>query len=213
MSRIIDLTQTLTDGMRGVTFQPAMLLDRDGWNARTLTLYSHCATHIDAPRHFQNDGPTIDDVPLDACVGPAIVLDLTPIGEREEITPERLQEAMGTPSDCPERLLLRTDWSHRLGTPSHRDALPRLTLEAARWLVDQGVRLVGVEPPSVADVHNIEEVQAVHRVLLDASVVIVEGLVNLDQLGDESFTLVALPLKIEHGDGSPARVIAITGSP
>lgn len=211
MRRIIDLTLTLEPGMRGVRMAPAKVLEKDGWNARTLELYSHCGTHMDAPRHFLPDGETIDRQPLEACVGPARVLDLTPVEPRELITLERISpwREKIAPGD---RLLLRTDWSRRHGTPAWRDELPRIDLELARWLVERGVRLVGVEPPSVADVHNPGELTAVHRVLLGGGVTIVEGLVCLDRIPTETVKLVALPLKILEGDGAPARVIAIAES-
>jgi arylformamidase len=208
MRRFVDLTLTIESAMPGVAIEPTKKLETDGWNASTLSLYSHCGTHMDAPRHFLPDGSSIDDVPLAACIGPAKVLNLTPVEPREPITPERLapwQDAIG-PGD---RLLLRTDWSHRLGTPEYRDALPRIDLRLARWLVDRGVVLLGVEPPSVADVNNREEVTAVHRVLLEAGIVIVESLANLSELRSQTVELIVLPLKIHHGDGSPVRAVAI----
>jgi kynurenine formamidase len=69
--------------------------------------------------------------------------------------------------------------------------------------------MLGVEPPSVADVHNREELTNVHRVLLGGGVIVVEGLTNLDQIRAEKVTFMALPLKIAGGDGAPARAIAI----
>jgi kynurenine formamidase len=75
--------------------------------------------------------------------------------------------------------------------------------------VDRGVVLLGVEPPSVADVNNMEELTAVHRVLLEAEIVIVEGLVHLDQLTSPVVQFIALPLRIPGCDGSPVRAVAV----
>src|SRR5690606_19847737 len=99
-----------------------------------------------------------------ACCGPAWVIDLTPVDPRELITVERLGDWAHRirPGD---RLLLRTDWFHRYGSDAYRHALPRISLELAHWLVERRVALVGVEPPSVADVANIEELTAVHQTL------------------------------------------------
>jgi kynurenine formamidase len=72
---------------------------------------------------------------------------------------------------------------------------------------------LGVEPPSVADVENKEELTAVHQALLRAEIVIVEGLANLDALQQEEVTFIALPLKLQGGDGSPVRAIAIENGP
>ena len=69
--------------------------------------------------------------------------------------------------------------------------------------------MLGVEPPSVADVNNLEEVTRIHRILLEGGVVIVEGLANLSALTKPKVTLIALPLKIAAGDGAPARAVAI----
>ena len=68
---------------------------------------------------------------------------------------------------------------------------------------------LGVEPPSVADVNNLEELTSVHNVLLGAGIIIVEGLTNLDQIQNEKVTFMALPLKIARGDGAPVRALAI----
>lgn len=208
MKRIVDLTLPLQNGMRGVNIEPAMRLESDGWNANTLKLYSHCGTHMDAPGHFLADGAGLDSVSLDKCIGPAHVVDVTPVRPAERITLGHLgqwQERIQTG----DRVLVRTDWSHRHGTAEYRNQLPPIELELARWLVERGVVLIGVEPPSVADVNRVEELTAVHRVLLEAGMVIVEGLCNLDQLRSETVELTVLPLKVAGGDGAPARAVAI----
>jgi kynurenine formamidase len=75
--------------------------------------------------------------------------------------------------------------------------------------VDHGVKVLGVEPPSVADVNNREELTRVHTILLGAGVVIVEGLTNLDRLRDRAGWFVAAPLKVEGGDGCPCRAFVV----
>jgi len=106
-------------------------------------------------------------------------------------------------------LLLRTGWSRRVYEPAYRDQLPRVSLELARWCVTKGVRMLGVEPPSVADVSDPEELTAVHKVLLEAGVILVEGLANLDQIRRERVTFMAFPLKVAGGDGAPVRAFAL----
>jgi kynurenine formamidase len=92
---------------------------------------------------------------------------------------------------------------------AYRDELPRVSLELAEWCAAKRVRMLGVEPPSVADVNNLEELTAVHKVLLEAGVIIVEGLANLDQIRRERVTFMAFPLKVAGGDGSPVRAFAL----
>jgi len=214
MKRILDLTLPLESTMRGVRIEQAKRLETHGWNATRLNLYSHCGTHMDAPRHFLPDGATIDAQPLCACLGPARVIDLTPVQPRELISVERLgasAEKIG-PGD---RLLLRTDWSRRHGTPAYRDELPRIDAALARWLVQRGVVLLGVEPPSVADVNSPEDLTTIHRILLSGGVTVVEGLADLDRITSQVVELIVLPLRIRDGDGSPVRAVAIeqTGGP
>jgi predicted dehydrogenase/kynurenine formamidase len=205
--RMVDLTLAISNDLPRASVAPATTIAENGWNSTTLTLYSHCGTHMDAPRHFLPGGRTIDQQPLDVCCGPAKVLDLTPVAPSELLTVERLAPwaAAVRPGD---RLLLRTDWHHRLGTPEYRHSLPRISVELARWFVERRVALVGVEPPSVADVNNLAELTEVHQTLLRAPVVIVEGLAHLDQLASDIVYLVVLPLRVRDGDGSPVRAIA-----
>lgn len=106
-------------------------------------------------------------------------------------------------------LLLRTDWSKRLGTEGYHNDLPRISAELANWCVEKKVQILGVEPPSVADVNNLPEVTEIHHILLRGGILIVEGLINLDVIEKQYVELIALPLKIKKGDGAPCRVIAI----
>ena len=108
-----------------------------------------------------------------------------------------------------DKLLRQTDWSKLIGQHKYRNDLPRISESLARWCVDSQVKMLGVEPPSVADVNNLEEVSKIHQILLGGNVIIVEGLCNLDQLNQSEVLLIALPLKIHKGDGAPARVIAL----
>jgi len=208
MSRIIDLTLSLEEGMRGAKIETSHLFEKDGWNATTLHLYSHCGTHMDAPKHFDVSGQTIDQIPLDKCIGPAWLVDLSGIKPRSLISIEDLG-AVEKKIQSGDSLLIRTGWSRLVHSPTYRDDLPRISLELARWCVNKSIRMLGVEPPSVADVHNIEELTTIHRTLLAGGVIIVEGLVNLDKIHKDKVTFMAFPLKIAQGDGSPVRAFAI----
>ena len=209
MPKLIDLTLAVSPALRGVQFEPLHTVQRDGWNSRTLHLYSHSGTHMDAPLHFAAGEGTIDQIPLEHCFLPAWVVELAGIDARELITVAHLH-SIASKAAVGEGLLLRTGWSrHVAEAQRYRDELPRVSLELAQWCVHRGIRLLGVEPPSVADVNNLAEVTAVHRTLLGAGVVIVEGLTNLEALRQERVLFCAAPLKIAGGDGSPCRAFAI----
>ena len=87
--------------------------------------------------------------------------------------------------------------------------MPGIHESLANWFVGQGINLLAVEPPSIADVMDVAEVTKIHEILLGGDIIIVEGLTNLDAVSEEKVKLIALPLKIKGGDGAPARVIAM----
>jgi kynurenine formamidase len=209
--KLIDLTLPIDTAMRGVDVRSAKTISNEGWNATTLELYSHCGTHMDAPFHFVTGGATLDQQDLSVCVGPALLVDLTlsgPVNPGELITVGHLKRYHDqiTPGV---RLLLKTDWHKRYPSPEYRDQLPRISNDLATWLVDRKVAMIGVEPPSVANVNDIQELTQVHQTLFNGGVLIVEGLANLDQITESVVQFIALPMKIVGGDGSPVRAIAI----
>jgi len=206
--KIIDLTLPINNKMSGVSIESAKKIAIDGWNATTLHLYSHSGTHMDAPLHFNVNEQTIDLIPPERLISEAWIINLQNIKPKEEIKISHLKEIASnfTPG---ESIILHTGWSKKIGTPDYREALPRISAELANWLGEKKVNILGVEPPSVADVNNIKEVTDIHNILMKNDIIIVEGLCNLDQIKQSKITLVALPLKIEGGDGAPSRVIAI----
>lgn len=209
--RLVDLTLPLVPGQRGVAMEPKFTVARDGWNAATWHLYSHTGTHMDAQVHFGVGPETIDTKPLEKCLGPATVVNLAPLAPRTLLTVAHLGEVAAT-FTAGESLLLRTDWHNYVNDPAiYRDGLPRIGEELAQWCVDHRVQIIGVEPPSVADVNNLPEVTRIHHLLLGGGVTIVEGLAHLDRLTQPRVLFAALPLKLAAGDGCPVRAFAIEG--
>ncbi|MEM1124752.1 MAG: cyclase family protein [Bacteroidota bacterium] len=206
---IIDLTLPLNESIRGYDYEIARTVVKDGWNAGTIHLYSHSGTHMDAPYHFEVSNETIDQFTPDQLVVTAWVVNIAIQQNQQLLTIADL----GTVADdfvIGDSLLLRTNWHKTLADyDKYRNQLPRISEELANWCVEKKVNILGVEPPSVADVNNLEEVTHIHHILLKGSVIIVEGLAYLDKIRAEKVTLIALPLKIAGGDGAPARVIAL----
>ena len=183
------------EGDPAVSFEPAASLEEgDPANLTRLELGSHTGTHVDAPLHFLAGGEGVERLPLDALIGPALVVDLT--GLERDVRAADLDIPAGT-----ERLLLKTPnsrlWERGEFVAEHVTIAP----DAASLLVELGVRLVGVDYLSVGSPET-------HRILLEAGIVPLEGL-DLREVDPGLYELVALPLRLEGVDGAPARVVLI----
>jgi arylformamidase len=167
-------------------------------NVSRLVLGSHAGTHVDAPAHLRAGAFGVDQFPLDVLIGPVRVFSL---GSSGHIDATRLR---GLDLVSCRRVLFKTRIEDREPEGPSRGALPGLTEDAARLLVDSGVRLVGVDALSV-DAPESSSLPA-HGILLAAGVIILEGL-NLSAVPPGDYELLCLPLKIRDGDGAPARVV------
>jgi len=158
-----------------------------------LRLGSHTGTHVDARRHLGLSEEGVDQLPLEALIGPCRVHDLR---DRTEIGEEALWDAQ------PPRVLLRTRNSEWVRTGPIPARPAHLTRSGAHCLVERGVSLVGIDGLSVdAQDHTIA-----HEVLLAAGVVILEG-VDLSRVEPGAYELICLPLRIAGADGAPARAV------
>jgi len=171
-------------------------------NVSRLAFGNHTGTHIDPPAHFIVGGKTVDQLDLNALYGSARVVDLTTV--ERVITASDLDRA--NLPDRIERILCKTRNSALWDKPGFQKDFVAFAADAAEWLVARGARLVGIDYLS-AELFDAPEPRA-HRVLLGAGVIIVEGL-NLKNIAPGDYTLACLPLKIDHGDGAPARAILI----
>jgi arylformamidase len=181
--------------------QTSTLVDGRAINTSRLQIGTHTLTHVDAPRHIEERGLTVDRLPLDLLIGPAVVVE--PRYEDNLITATDLGELgiRGT-----ERLLIKTPNSYLwMGGPYEFEPdYVSLSRDAGPWLLSKGIKLVGVDYLSV-DPFESEELE-VHRSLLENGVVVLEGL-NLSQVPEGRYQLICLPLKVRDGDGAPARVV------
>lgn len=180
-------------------------LETDGANVSRLSCSAHTGTHVDAPYHFIAGGTTVEALPLDMLIGPAHVVALPGL---RLITPESLAQ-LDLPADA-RRVLLKTDNSRLWSGPdvsTFRRDFVALAPAAARWLVDRGIRLVGVDYLSVEPYTDQGlDPHPTHHILLGAGVVIIEGL-NLAEVPAGVYELICLPLKLVGADGAPARVV------
>lgn len=207
--RIIDLTRTITEDMPVYpgTDQPVLEVactkETDGFEERRLTMFSHTGTHVDAPAHLLQDGPSLGSLAAERFVGPACVLDLRDAG------PEVSRAAIKAHAPDLERTrfaLLRTGWDRYWGTPRYFEGYPVLSVSAAKWLANFELKGIGLDciSPDPVGAAGYE----VHRVFLERGMVIVENLTHLEQV-PQGALFSALPLKIARGDGSPVRAVAM----
>jgi len=168
----------------------------DGYNLSRLAFSTHTGTHVDAPLHFIEDGGSSDELPLDALIGPALVIDARDV--KEEIGAELVEREL--PADC-ERVLFSTRNSELWDQPSFSGDFVGISPQAASLLIERGVRLVGIDYLSVG-------VPETHRELLSHGVVLLEGL-DMRAVAPGRYRLVCLPLRIAGADGAPARAVLI----
>jgi len=172
-----------------------------GANVSFVRFGSHTGTHADAARHFFDDGQTVDKIPLERLIGPALLLafpdDLRAVGAADL----KKQDLNGET-----RILLRTRNSALLSQKEFVLDYTYLAPDGAQYLVDNGVELVGIDYLSIEQFHSGHHMT--HRTLLEKSVVILEGL-DLSAPPPGKYQLICLPLRIEGCDGAPARAVLI----
>lgn len=207
MENIIDITVPLITempmwpGSKGIRITPTKSMDEgDSDNVSRLDCNLHTGTHIDAPRHFLQNGTTVEKLPLEVFVGPSYVAHLP---DPEDITAGDLDD-LNLPSGI-ERLLLRTRnselWAAQI-TEFRKDFVA-LTYDAAQWIVDKGIRLIGVDYLSV---QRFSDDARTHQILLGTGTVALEGL-NLSNVKSGFYELICLPLKLVGAEASPVRAI------
>jgi len=213
--KVIDLTMAISPDTRVYPGSPQPSLGRykthrgQGVQVTRLDMSVHAGTHMDAPRHFFPQGISIDQLPLDKLMGEAVLLDLGYLApgsriEAPDLAPFTEKIRRG------DIVVLHTAYEEC----ADDDAYCFLAPEAAQWLVDQGIKCLGIDSPSVDPLNRTggpasRETHPAHHVVLGAGVPIVEGLVNLKSLPEGRFHFCCLPLSIAGGDGSPARAVAV----
>jgi arylformamidase len=202
----IDISVPIYSGMVHWPGDPAVLIERatdmsrgDVANVSKLDMGAHTGTHMDAPLHFFPDGAGLDEMPLDATIGPARVIRIEHL---QAILPAELELH---DLQAGERVLFRTRNSDRCWKDNNFvEDFVYISAAAARFLVQRQVRTVGIDYLSVGGfVHDGVET---HQVLLGAGIWLIEGL-NLSVVEAGAYEMVCLPLRIAGADGAPSRAI------
>lgn len=202
----IDISVSLRDAMVHWPGDPPISIRRvkdiehgDTANLSMISMGAHSGTHIDAPIHFIQQGAGVDKMPLDATVGRARVIE---IRDSESIKPEELLRHHIRRG---ERILFKTrNSSYVWRSDEFVEDFVFISDEAASFLAKRGVRIVGVDYLSVGSFKRGGS--HVHKILLGADIWIIEGL-DLSRVSPGKYELICLPLKLEQGDGAPARAI------
>lgn len=172
----------------------------DECNNSRLDCDTHVGTHVDAPSHFLVNGATVEQLSLEVLIGTAVVAYLPKVSA---IAASDLED-LALPSGI-ERLLLRTRNSElwEAGVAEFRKDYVALTSDAAQWVVDHNISLIGVDYLSV---QRYGDSPLTHQVLLESGVVILEGL-NLADVQPGSYELICLPIRLVGAEGAPARAV------
>lgn len=195
--RFWEITRPLRSDMTIYPGDPSFtrrITSEGGVTISEICMGSHTGTHMDAPLHMLAGGASIESLPLEGFLQPAHVVSIPQNGA---VSPEMVRSGV----HAGEALLIKAPKGNE------EEAVPIFLLpETADFLVDQGVSLVGIDSLSVES--GADKAFPVHRKLLTAEVVILEG-IRLDHIPDGSYHLMVLPMLIHGGDGAPARAILV----
>ena len=189
-------------------FEKIMTLPADPINATRFEMVVHTGTHVDAPRHFYNDGPALDEIPFERLHGPGAVLhfDAEPGGSIDVKDFERYDRLV----QAGDIIVIETGWSEKYGTETY-EINPCITVGAAQWLVERNVKLIACDfatPDLAIPLRPKGFTWPVHQVLLSSGVLICEHLLSATKLAGKRAEFVFGALGIIGSDGAPARVLA-----
>jgi kynurenine formamidase len=210
--RVIDLTIPLNEHLPFYPTDPPfrktwhVKLEEAGVNVSRLELGAHAGTHVDVPLHFLPDGADVATLPPAAFMGEAIVIDARK-APGEEVTPDDID---GVDIRADDIVLFYTGWEARAGTPAFfTETWPGVTPEVVCLLISKGVKAIGGDFPSIDSPAGIDAGVPAHKKALGAGLPVFEALVNLAGLAGTRFQFIGLPLRIEDGEASPIRAVAV----
>ena len=234
LGRIVDISPSLSPELKVWPGDPKVELERiaslsngDGFNLSRLVMSVHAGAHVDAPAHYMEGGAGADALDLDALVGPARVFEIPGPGTIDAETldgldwPKGIERVIfktrvglgsdaeaGRNSEDAQALAATSDEGVAAASPGYYEPFSALDASGARWLVERGIRAIGIDSPSIATMDGLD---VTHRGLLEEGVIPIEGL-ELYEVEAGDYLLICLPLKLAGADGAPARAILIDAS-
>ena len=226
-TRVVDLSYAISDKLvpwpgdeKAFEAKTNATVEKNGYFTRSFWMLEHYGTHLDAPVHFPPGKTTVDQIPAEKLIGPAVVLDVRAEARRNadyRLAPKKIADWERKHGRIPAQaiVLLRTGWASRwpdVARYRNQDEkgvmhFPGYSVEAARILLQRKVSGLGCDTLSI-DPGNSADFP-VHHLILGAEDYQLENLANLDQLPEDGAVLVVAPIKLEGGSGGPARVFAL----
>lgn len=219
MSQMIDLSHVIQPGKAGRKFSVEMVgadsvnpkvvrLDGQWYIMHNISMVNHIGTHIEAPYHLSEAGADLAGLRLDQLTGEAVLLDLRACPRKSAISEQHVRDAAARAGGIRrgDIVFCNLGGARFYGTPDY-GLSPYFSPEAIRWLVAQGMKMMGVDAGGVEVPGS--EVHVNHRALFDYDVPLIENLTNLDALTRPRFTVYALPIAVAGLDAFPLRVIAV----
>ncbi|SHM79732.1 Kynurenine formamidase [Anaerosporobacter mobilis DSM 15930] len=212
---VIDLTITVDNECLtcGTSWHQKPMLEKIGTinsvgrNTSRIVLGSHTGTHMDAPLHFYDNTHGIDKMDLNLLIGEIEIVDFTNLDRNTYVTLDMVKQI-----NIKKRMLFIFGWYKYWKTEQYYNGFPYFDMEAANYLIENGMKLIALDTPS-PDANNAiyeKNDSPVHKKLLQNNVVIIEYLTNTATIDiNKQYEIVALPLKLKDIDGSPARVVLI----
>lgn len=223
MSKIVDLTLELYDGLQTFTSHPrTVVLEHvshefsapryidpcKGFSSKILIFSDHLGTHVDAPAHYVKGGETAESISLDKMIGRAVCIDVSGKEKNQVIDSKMLKEKcdeMNVPLRKDDIVLIRA-YPGKWGEDDFFE-WQGINDDGAAWLEGFNIKALGVDLPIADEVGNMQ--RPVHMRMLHKSIYLIENLINLEELSNKSFQFIGLPLKIRGATGSPIRAVAI----
>jgi arylformamidase len=205
LSHLVNPEITVFPGTEPPVIEKANTIENDGFAELKISMFTHTATHIDAPCHILKNTKSLDQFPADKFIGKGYVIDCRHLSG-QEISLDFLKKQEQKITDS-EFLLIHSGWSAKWKTDAYFSDYPVLSRESAAWLTNFNLKGIGLDYISIDPVHD--ETLMNHHIVLSREIIIIENLTSLNLLPENDFVFQCLPIKFEHADGSPVRAVGI----
>lgn len=206
LSQDIDVNTQVFPGSPNVNLLKWSNFETHQYVSEAIFCSTHVGTHIDAPFHFNKNGITVEKIPVERLV---IDNDIKVIkvdkADNESI---EIRDLDNHDINANDTILINTDWSNNSKLKKYFERNPGLSEEAAIYLADKRINLIGIDSPSIDPSYDTEFKS--HKIFSNNDILIIENLTNLDKLLDKIYIkFIALPLRLNNCSGSPVRALAV----